>query len=214
MRLLYFTLLLMPIQGEEAGVEEAQGSVSLKMEHSFDNGKTFSARGSINIASLRSGSVTVQQNDLSSGEKSALQKLCQNDGLYLVRAVANVGETSHKSAVHACSLVDSGLADLWTIQLDWRYKIVSIHLSTQSLANRLPLESVTSFKSKTLVQHMESGPAPDTASFIQRMEEEKLAKQRGDNKDNRSFFAKYWMYIIPFVLVLFMSGGGGEGGNR
>ena len=78
---------------------------------------------------------------------------------------------------------------------------------------------------------MESGPSPDTASFVQKIEEEKLAKERGETKDNRSFFAKYvwaifnlpllyvflyiryWMYIIPFVLVLAMSGGGQEGGG-
>ena len=64
---------------------------------------------------------------------------------------------------------------------------------------------------------MEPGPQPDTAAFIQRMEQEKLAKERGETKDNRSFFAKYWMYIIPVVLVLAMSGGqegGGNGGGR
>ena len=73
------------------------------------------------------------------------------------------------------------------------------------------------FRSKVVVQHMEPGPQPDTAAFIQRMEQEKIAKERGETKDNRSFFAKYWMYIIPVVLVLAMSGGnpeGGAGGGR
>ena len=32
---------------------------------------------------------------------------------------------------------------------------------------------------------------PDTSSFIQRMEQEKIAKQQGEGKDNRGFFAKY-----------------------
>ena len=27
----------------------------------------------------------------------------------------------------------------------------------------------------------------------------------GKGKDNRSFFAKYWMYIVPVVLVLMLS---------
>ena len=46
------------------------------------------------------------------------------------------------------------------------------------------------FKTKVLVQHMEAGPQPDTASFIQKLEQDKLAKQRGETKDNRSFLAK------------------------
>ena len=58
------------------------------------------------------------------------------------------------------------------------------------MQNKIPLTGVSGFKSKVYVQQMESGPSPDTASFIQRVEEEKLAKQRGDTKDNRSFFAK------------------------
>merc|ERR1712083_551622 len=185
-------------------------------EHSFDSGKSYSNRGTITIHSLRSGAVSIQQDDLTEAEKELLEKLCVQDGLYLIRAVSNSGEavTSYRSAHHACNLIDTGLSDLFTIQLDWRHKLVSIHLSTPNMQNKIPLTGVSGFKSKVYVQHMESGPSPDTASFIQRIEEEKLAKQRGDTKDNRSFFAKYWMYIIPFVLVLVMSGGSPEGGGR
>ena len=53
-----------------------------------------------------------------------------------------------------------------------------------------PLNFAVGFKSKVLVQPMEMGPQPDTAAFVQRMEQEKLAKERGETKDNRSFFAK------------------------
>jgi len=211
-------LFLLFHQGYSAILEEAndEGGLVLKMEHSFDGGKSYTNRGSVTIHSLRSGAVSIQQDDLSEAEKETLEKLCDEDGLYLVRAVSNSGEavTSYRSAHLACNLIDTGLSDLFTIQLDWRHKLVSIHLSTPSLQNKIPLTGVSGFKSKVYVQHMESGPSPDTASFIQRIEEEKLAKQRGDTKDNRSFFAKYWMYIIPFVLVLVMSGGSPEGGGR
>jgi hypothetical protein len=91
-------------------------------------------------------------------------------------------------------------------------------------------------KTKANVNHMEPGPQPDTASFIQKIEQDKLAKQRGETKDNRSFIAKYelnsftipapffttisnfifryWMYIIPVVLVFAMGSGGQDGGSR
>ena len=39
---------------------------------------------------------------------------------------------------------------------------------------------------------METGPQPDTAAFIQRQEQEKLAKQRGETKDNR--YVSYMVY--------------------
>jgi len=217
MKQISFFLLLSFHHGYSTILEDAndEGGVVLKMEHSFDGGKSYANRGSVTIHSLRSGAVSIQQDDLTEVEKDNLEKLCDQDGLYLVRAVSNSGEavTSYRSAHHACNLIDTGLSDLFTIQLDWRHKLVSIHLSTPNLQNNIPLTGVSGFKSKVYVQHMESGPSPDTASFIQRIEEDKLAKQRGDTKDNRSFFAKYWMYIIPFVLVLVMSGGGQDGGG-
>ncbi|XP_017468751.1 PREDICTED: ER membrane protein complex subunit 10-like [Rhagoletis zephyria] len=49
-------------------------------------------------------------------------------------------------------------------------------------------------------------PIPDTTSFIQKMEMEREARERGEIRDNRGFFAKYWMYIVPVVLLLFISG--------
>ena len=64
-------------------------AVVLKMEQSFDHGKSYSSRGSITIQSLKSGSVSIQQSDLSDQDKSALQRLCEVDGLYLIRAVSN-----------------------------------------------------------------------------------------------------------------------------
>ena len=190
-----FLMLLLLHYGYSSILEEAnddnQGGLVLKMEHSFDNGKSYSNRGTVTIHSLRSGAVSIQQEDLTEAEKNSLEELCDQDALYLIRAVSNSGElTSYRSAHHACNLVDTGLSDLFTIQLDWRHKLVSIHLSTPSLQNKVPLTTLAGFKSKVYVQHMESGPSPDTASFIQRIEEEKLAKQRGDTKDNRSFFAK------------------------
>ncbi|CAA21610.1 ER membrane protein complex subunit 10 [Caenorhabditis elegans] len=48
-------------------------------------------------------------------------------------------------------------------------------------------------------------PTPDTAAFVQKMEREKRAKQHGADADNRSFLAKYWMYIVPVVLFAVIS---------
>lgn len=38
---------------------------------------------------------------------------------------------------------------------------------------------------------------PDTQTYIQRLEQEKSEKLRGDKTDNRSFFAKY-VSLLPF----------------
>ena len=105
--------------GEEH--EDGSKSVVLSIDHSVNSGKSFSSRGSITIHSLRSGAVSIQQNEITDLDKDAIVKLCQEDGLYLVRALSN-GEpmTSFRSSAHACNLLNSGLSDLFTIQLDWR----------------------------------------------------------------------------------------------
>lgn len=60
--------------------------------------------------------------------------------------------------------------------------------------------------------------SPDTASFIQKMEREREARERGDVKDNRGFLAKYWMYLLPVVVLVLLSGAsnpeGAAGGAR
>lgn len=67
-------------------------------------------------------------------------------------------------------------------------KVVAVSVMSANIEGSSSASS--GFKTKVLVQHMEVGPQPDTASFIQKMEQDKLAKQRGETKDNRSFLAK------------------------
>ncbi|KHJ99498.1 chloride transporter, ClC family [Oesophagostomum dentatum] len=59
-------------------------------------------------------------------------------------------------------------------------------------------------------------PTPDTQLFVQMMEKERRARQHGAEADDRSFLAKYWMYIVPVVIFVVISNavtpeGGGEG---
>lgn len=59
---------------------------------------------------------------------------------------------------------------------------------------------------------------PDTATFVQRLEREREARDTGEVKDQRGFFAKYWMYIVPVAILVLISGSagpdGGNGGGR
>jgi len=111
-------------------------------------------------------------------------------------------------------LYESGLSDIITIHVDLLGNIYGISLST--LHNECTgeiLETVPSHNTTVLISYMEHGPVPDVAMYVQKMEQEKVAKERGETKDNRSFFAKYWMYILPVVLVFMMSGAQGDQGQ-
>lgn len=54
--------------------------------------------------------------------------------------------------------------------------------------------------------------SPDTASFVQKAEREREARDRGEVKDNRGFLAKYWMYIVPVVILVFLTSAAGPEG--
>lgn len=40
------------------------------------------------------------------------------------------------------------------------------------------------------------------------MERDREARDRGEVKDNRGFLAKYWMYIVPVVILVFLTSAG------
>merc|ERR1739838_1152601 len=92
-----------------------------------------------------------------------------------------------RSFTSACSLVNSGMVDIITLNTDHRGKMLGFGLSAAE-----PAPSPGS----------EPGPAPDTTAFIQRLEDEKRRQEKGEVPDNRSFLAKYWMYIVPVVLFM------------
>jgi len=47
-----------------------------------------------------------------------------------------------------------------------------------------------------------TGFSPDTAAYIQKLEKEREARERGETKDNRSFLAKYVSYVENFLWRL------------
>ncbi len=216
------------------------GQVVLQVEHSLDGGDSFSPRGTLTLHSLRSGSATFAQDTPSPEQVRQMRSLCDGKagGLYLLRMTQQGQGSVHRAVADACGMLDSGLNDVFTVHLDWRSQVVGVSVATppppapskpnltgsggareKKSAASPPVSLDSGFRTKVSVQAMESGPQPDTAAFVQRQEQEKLAKQRGETKDNRSFFAKYWMYIVPVVIVMLMSSAnpeaqGGGGGGR
>ena len=204
------------------------GALNLALEHSLDGGATFSPRGSISVETSRSGSVALNSDDqreVDAGTVAQLGKLCASSGLYLlkVRAQRQGGEpVTHRTVADPCMLVQNRLSDVIVLHVDWKLQMVGVSVvapkrsdaaSRAKRSSAAPAAAPTRFTSTVTIQAMEVGPTPDTAAFIQKMEQEKLQKQRGETKDNRSFFAKYWMYIIPVVLFLAMSSGNPDGGG-
>ena len=91
------------------------GQLSFQVDHSLDDGHTFSNRGNLLIHSLRSGSASMDtsmvdedESFVSQDQKDTLRNLCDNDGLYLLRLIGQDGSI-HRTATHSCNLVESGM---------------------------------------------------------------------------------------------------------
>ncbi|XP_050297001.1 ER membrane protein complex subunit 10 [Anthonomus grandis grandis] len=209
---------------------EHDGSVSIRLLHALnrESEPIFTDRGNITIHSLRVGQAIVDQKPLPEEEKLKIQILARNNDFYRIKAivVANDGsERSFISTSKACMLAESELDDKLIVSLDYMGRVVGI---TSVIASKaacegadVPLEKLKEFTTTVYVRHTEAGAIPDTASFVQKLEREKEAQEKGEVKDNRSFLAKYWMYILPVVVVMVISSatnpeaqGGGGGGGR
>jgi len=205
--------------------------VTLQLSHSLDNADTgvlnFIPRGSVTIRNFRGPRFTSNQKDLTIEELNELKKLANEGGYYFIKATIKTssGEQTFRSFTHAKSLLDAGLSDIVRVHLNPNGDIISVgyamgrndfysiphHLGT----NRPPPQK---FNTTVVVHSGENGPMPDTGPYLEKLEHERLAKERGeDPRDNRSFFAKYWMYIVPVALLVLLSGAsesGESGGGR
>lgn len=54
-----------------------------------------------------------------------------------------------------------------------------------------------------IVKYPDGGPVPDTATYIQKLEREREARERGDAKDNRSFLARYVGFFVLNNVCIF-----------
>merc|ERR1712059_220477 len=176
--------------------------------------------GLVNIHSTRTGAATIEQATLQDSQKSLLGEMCEGGSLYLVRLSGQHSNSDvgiHRTFASPCKMLESNLQDMLTISLDIQ-PTVSGNRPTKEGGIKLDTNTNNlNFKTKVATQVMENGPVPDTAAFITRMEEDKRKQEKGEVKDNRSFLAKYWMYIVPVVLLMAVNGASapeGGGGGR
>lgn len=105
-------------------------------------------------------------------------------------------------------MLGSNLQDILYIWLDTSAEPVAVNLVTRGACS-LEKPTTSMITTEVQVKYPDGGPIPDTATYIQKLEREKQAREAGEVKDNRSFFAKYvrlkkkkYIYIFEFLLLL------------
>jgi ER membrane protein complex subunit 10 len=140
--------------------------------------------------------------------------------LYRLRTIAITpnGEKStfltYSRAICGQPQICSQFTDLIWILLNHLGNVLGVRQSVSGGAlsdyqnlKQLDVESkLAEFNTYISIKHTELAPIPDTSSFIQKMERERDLRERGETKDNRSCFAKYWMYIVLVAILVLISG--------
>ncbi|CAN9505066.1 unnamed protein product [Ophioblennius macclurei] len=206
---------------------------SVPLEHSFevDDVAKFVLRGALLLKAGREPSVSISQNQLSEEDRAKLKEVAAVDGLYRIRVPRVFLQADRQSErqlegyltafVRACAMVESHLSDVISLHTDVSGHLIGVSIVTlpgacrgAEVEDEVDLEV---FNTTLSIVAPVTAPGPETAFFLERMEQE--SEKKGKNpQEQKSFFAKYWMYIVPLVLFLMMSGaqdqsGGGAGGG-
>ncbi|XP_037935803.1 ER membrane protein complex subunit 10 [Teleopsis dalmanni] len=196
---------------------EYDGWINIELRHALDsvNSESFSYRGNVTIPSLNSGLSNILQDALTDKEYQNLKALAKKNMFYRLSATvvyANGVKQTYMTSTKACSLLAAQLNDILWVSIDGSGFVTAVSQTVGSSATddcsnfELPISELEDFNTDVLIKHTELAPVPDTASFIQKVEREREARERGEVRDNRGFFAKYWMYIVPVLLLVFISG--------
>eukprot|EP00912_Choanoflagellata_sp_UC4_P001300 UC4_evm7s805 len=201
-------------------------TVNLELQHYLGKDFGWVKRGVISVKSLSShhGSI-VHENDLRYAIDYVYNLASGTTGtsFYKIRVFPlgshNPEAFAIEASVDACFLYESRLDDTIILHLDRQGSVQSLEIdplrqSCRSRANKkhhLKKRKLSGFETSVVVSHGLEGPSPETKSFIEMMErqQEKVRQQ----KENPSFWNKYWMYITLFVFML-MSGGAEPDNDR
>ncbi|XP_047426764.1 ER membrane protein complex subunit 10 [Mugil cephalus] len=206
---------------------------SVPLEHSFevDDVAEFRVRGALVLKAGREPSVSLSQNQLSEEDRAKLKEVAAVDGLYRIRVPRVFLQADRQTErqmegyltafVRACAMVESHLSDVITLHTDVSGYLIGVSIVTlpgacrgTEVEDEVDLEI---FNTTLSIMAPVNAPGPETTVYMQQLERE--SEKKGKNpQEQKSFFAKYWMYIVPLVLFLMMSGaqdqsGGGAGGG-
>lgn len=183
------------------------------MQHDLGKG-SFSNRGNIHIpgAKRKDAEATVAQEELDPDELLSLNSQ-DGHGLYRlkVNAFSDTADNSTLVMGFTCmeELRSARLQDAITIYSDEIGNIISVTVRPiNEISEARPSSEFTTVLS---IQTPSPAPVPDTAGFLDKLREEKLQKEQ-EEKNPKSFIAKYWMYVLPVVFFMFMSSAGQQQG--
>ncbi|KAM3968154.1 ER membrane protein complex subunit 10 [Aphomia sociella] len=187
------------------------GWLNIKIEHTLNCKDTkFCSRGNIALKSIRAGISTIEQIPFTKQHIEQLKEIAELDGFYTIKTFVTSADnkgTEFLSSVKARSFLENGLSDVINAWMLPNGAVTAVGFQVANSSQPFH-DSKDGYmvNSKFYLRHVEIAPVPDTATYIQKLEREREAREKGELKDNRSFLAKYWMYIVPIAIFVMISG--------
>lgn len=188
-------------------------AVQFTLEHDLGAGKGFVPAGTFS-ARLKTSSHGTQtltklrfmRNELTEEDKNAFKKLLQEDGFYTIRLPSTVLDTTSKdnviSSIKARCIPRDSLDEHIVIHMDG-INILAVNYGSVGgcqYPRPIKLPSKWTFSSYTILKTAEL--APRTPSFADQLMEADNGLGEVMKPPEKSFWAKYWMYIIPLGLIV------------
>ncbi|XP_047336535.1 ER membrane protein complex subunit 10 [Impatiens glandulifera] len=199
--------------GKRSSDLDSDSKVQFPLEHAFGD-SDFSSAGTFTarIKTSSNGGQTLtklrfSREDFTNAQKEKFKELLENDDFYRIRVPSNVlnqpGREYIFSSVKARCLPRGSLDEHFVIHMEG-INILAINYGSPGACiypRPLTLPSKWVFSSYTILKSSEQ--APRTPSFI----EEAPGVGDGEGGEGvkpieRSFWAKYWMYLIPLGLIV------------
>lgn len=192
---------------------DSDSKVQFLLEHAFGDSDfstagTFTARlktwnhGGQTLTKLR-----FSRNDFTDVEKEQFKELVKEDDFYRIRLPSNVlsppGRDYAISSVKARCLPREGLDEHFVIHMEGTH-IVAVNYGSPGACQyprQLKFPAKWSFNSHTVLKNSEQAPrAPVFAEEM--LTAENLEGEVVLPPPERSFWAKYWMYLIPLGIIV------------
>ncbi|KAJ4968500.1 hypothetical protein NE237_015201 [Protea cynaroides] len=202
------------IRKRSSSDQDSDSKVQFQLEHAFGSSDfspagTFTARlktwshGGQTLTKLR-----FSRNGFSETENEEFKKLLESDDFYMIRVPSNVlsppGRDYIISSVKARCLPRETLDEHFVIHMEG-VNILAVNYGSPGACQYprpLKLPAKWSFNSHTVLKNSEQAPRAPLPAFVEETLAGENVEGEGIKPPEKSFWAKYWMYLIPLGLIV------------
>lgn len=230
-------------QGAVDGIDEQSASraasavpLVIELEHSVDDGETFTSRGKFTVTLNSDGKYTVsdmERNGIFAESIESFKTLLRQNDLYRIRTRSLPGSSTAPyvmAALPACELQKSGFKEDLTIfvgpnrnVVGFSYSSPVIALSRSCDADKVSVPTmllsrikVTEGETSMVVPIQAQGPKPmtlhavDTGPFLDENMKMHGSTQGQGGAANQSFLRRYWYIVVFLIIYMIMRDDGPE----